>query len=341
MDIDFEASRLKNAITECKSAIIVPHVNPDGDAIGSCLALFHELKSYGIETCVVSPNEYPDFLWWLSGNDQVLLFSKSGNVVKEKFQMADICFCLDFNELKRCGELEELVKSFNGKKVLIDHHPNPEQFTDFIFSDTNVSSTAELLAILLEKLNLSPTISYNTAECLLTGIITDTGVFSHNSSRPETFKTIANLLQLGVDKDKIIRNIYDRFSENRMRLFGYVLFQKMKVLHSFYTAYISISTSELKQFTYKDGDTEGFVNYPLSIKGIIFSAIFIEKQNYTKVSFRSVGNFSVSQFAHDHFSGGGHINASGGRIDMPLEKAIQFFESLLPLYQDILQNTSE
>lgn len=339
--MDFEISQLKDAIAKCKRAIIVPHVNPDGDAIGSCLALFHELKKYGIETCVVSPNEYPEFLWWLPGNDQVLLFSKSRIEVMEEFQRADICFCLDFNELKRCGDLDELIKSFKGKKVLIDHHPNPEQFADLIFSDISVSSTAELLAILLENLDLGPAVSYNTAECLLTGIITDTGVFSHNSSRPETFKVIANLLQIGVNKDQIIRNIYDRFSENRMRLFGYVLFQKMKVLHPFKTAHISLSASELKQFEYKDGDTEGFVNYPLSMKGIVFSAIFIEKQNYTKVSFRSVGTFSVNQFAREHFSGGGHINASGGRIDMPLEKAVVFFESLLPFYKDNLQNVME
>lgn len=337
--VNTEIKKLKQFLSVPRNVAIVTHVNPDGDALASALALGLILKKAGHQTMVISPNEYPDFLAWLPGNVDVVRYSRKKKKVINWLDVAEIMFCLDLNEARRTGDMEKQIRRFGKTIVMIDHHPNPEDFANIIISDTTVSSTAELLFQFIDRMGYGSLVDNEVAQCLLCGIITDTGIFYHNSSNPATYIAMARLLETGVDKDMIIRNVYHNFSWPRMKMLGYCLYQKMVVFPEKHTAYISLSAQELNDFNYEDGDLEGVVNYPLSIKGIYFSAIFIEKSDHVKVSFRSAGKFSVNDFARQHFNGGGHINASGGRTQLPLSGALQYFEQLLPQYEKQLEQS--
>ncbi len=328
---------VQRQLANVQQVLIVTHYNPDGDAIGSTLGLYHYLSRRGHRVDLVVPNEYPGFLQWMPGNDQILLASQNHQAAIEKLHRAEMIVFLDFNVLDRLQHLEEDFRQARVPKVLIDHHPDPEPFADWMVSTTQVSSTCELLYELLVAMDGEQSITRNVATCLYTGIMTDTGSFSYNSSLPDTYYVVSRLIEQGIDKDRIYWRVYDNYSADRMRLLGYCLNTKLKVFPEFGAAYISINQSELNHFNYKSGDSEGFVNYPLSISGVMFSAIFIEQEGYVKISFRSKGDFYANHFATAHFNGGGHKNAAGGYSELPLEDTLNKFESLLSDYKNQLK----
>jgi phosphoesterase RecJ-like protein len=327
-------------IKEAAQIVIIPHHNPDGDAIGSALGIFNLLKRVGKEVQLISPNDFPEFLDWLPGREKVIIASRKKDLAKSLIQQADLIIMTDFNCLSRIKVVNNWVEKSQAHKILIDHHPEPKNFADLTFSNTSVSSTAELLYEFFVGTGLERYIDPHVASCLFTGIMTDTGSFSYNSSNPRTFEVVGALLKHGIDKDKIHSMVFNNFSAKRMQLLGYCLHKKFVVLPEYKTGYISITLEELKQFDFKPGDTEGFVNYPLSVKGIIFSAIFIEKKDQVKVSFRSKGNFAANQFSAAHFNGGGHRNAAGGECELNMDACLKRFVELLPQYKKELDDSS-
>ena len=331
---------LNNLIIKSVKPLIITHYNPDGDAMGSALALYHYLIKKGKKPILVTPNDYPEFLHWLPGNENVVVYKRNTGAVLNAIKETDLLFALDFNDVDRTEGLEKYLRSATGKKVLIDHHPDPDpkKFADIVISETHYSSTAELVYHIIESMGDSELVDKTIAECVYTGIMTDTGSFNYNSSNPYTYYVVSKLIEIGIEKDKIHGNIYDNYSVNRMRLLGYCLNKKMEVFPEYNTAFISLTKEELKEFNFAPGDSEGFVNYPLSIKGIRFSALFIEKDKQVKISFRSKGEFSTNKFANKHFSGGGHKNASGGYSEESFEDTLEKFRNLLPQYKDDLCN---
>ena len=318
-----------------KSSVItlITHQNPDGDAIGSVLGLYHYLLSQkGKKVNVIVPDDYPDFLAWMPDCDKIIIAENEIEKVKNAINKSETIFCLDFNHTSRIAIIRELVLNAKAVKVLIDHHPHPEPFARYTISETKVSSTSELLYNLITSINGK--INKQIAACLFTGIMTDTGGFSHNSSHPGTYEIIADLLKTGIDKNDIFDKIYNNFSSDRMRLMGYCLNQKMQVYPEYKTAFISLSKKELDDFNFKTGDTEGFVNLPLSIKGIKISALFIEKDDMIKTSFRSKGHFPVNLLSKKYFNGGGHTNAAGGEYYDTMEKTLEKFIEILPEFKE-------
>lgn len=338
-DIQIIAS-LKQLLTEAKLNIaIVPHEHPDGDAIGSAIGLAEVLVSYGHKAQIISPTDYPDFLKWFSTKTEITVYTFNKKLAKEILDQSDVLFCVDFNEASRVGKMEKMISEYRNPKILIDHHPYPIYFCDLTISEIHYSSTAELIYDVVSQIGMEKHITKSAAEALYTGILTDTGSFNHNTSDPNTFKVVSELMKFGIDTRKIQSGVYHNFSVSRMKLLGYCLNQKMVVFPELRTAMISISKKELEDYNFKTGDTEGFVNFPLSINDIVFSAIFIEKEGIVKASFRSKGNFPVNDFSKDHFNGGGHLNASGGETNLPLEKAIEKFTQLLTDYKHQLLET--
>ena len=322
---------------DVKRIVIIPHVNPDGDAIGSALGLNDVFNNAGFESDVIVPNDFPVYLNWLGTAGAPLIYEQSSEQCNKLIDNTDALFFLDFNDVKRLGKLEEYLRSNTKKVVLIDHHPDPQIKADFMFSDTNVSSTAELVYDFVEALDMLDSLGVNGANALLTGIVADTGSFSHNASRPPMYHIVGELIKRGADKEKINESLYNNFSEKRMRLLGYCLSQKMEIFPEFRTALIWLSAEELKRFDFHPGDTEGFVNYPLSVRGVVFSAFFMEKHDQVKISFRSKGSFATNDFSGVHFNGGGHRNASGGETKLSMEEALALFRELLPQYSERLE----
>jgi|SRR5690554_164786 len=307
--------------------VIVPHRNPDGDAMGSTLGLSAFLKKLGHEVTVVSPNEFPDFLTWLPDSDTVEIFEKTQHQSAKTLQQADLIFTLDFNALHRTGStMEAVLKELKVPFLMIDHHEKPDDYAAYMFSDINYGSTCEMVYHFIEKLGYSNKIDKQIATCLYTGIVTDSGSFKYPNTTSTTHRVVAELLEKGVENGKIHNLLFDDNSYNRLKLLGRAL-ENMVVLPKLRTAYIYLSQSDLDEFHFERGDTEGVVNYPLTIKGIDFSVIFIEnsQEEIVKMSFRSQGDFDVNVFARNYFSGGGHKNASGGRSDKGLTETIEDF----------------
>jgi len=323
---------------DVKRIVIIPHVNPDGDAIGSALGLNDVLINAGFDSVVIVPNDFPVYLNWLSSAGIPLIYEQNSEQCHRIIDQADALFFLDFNDVKRLGKLEEYLSSNTKPVVLIDHHPDPQIKANYMFSDTDVSSTAELVYDFIHALGMLDYIEVTGANALLTGIIADTGSFSHNASRSNMYHIVGELIKKGADKNKINECLFNDFSEKRMRLLGYCLSEKMEIYPQYRTALIWLSADELKRFDFHPGDTEGFVNYPLSVKGIVFSAFFMEKHDYVKISFRSKGSFATNDFSGDHFSGGGHRNASGGETKLPMKEALALFRELLPQYSERLES---
>lgn len=317
---------------------IVVHVSPDGDAIGSALGLRHYLVKKGKTVDIIVPNLFPDFLRWMSCAPDIVRYDKWKEKGDTLLNAADVICCLDFNELSRVDEMKEAVKNASGKKIMIDHHLNPENFCRIVISHPETCSTSELIFRLIYQLDDVKNISKEGAECIYCGMMTDTGGFTYNSNKPEIYTIISELLSKGIDKDQIYRNVYNTYSEGRLRLEGYVLYNKMEVFPEFRSALIYLDRQEQRRFHYVKGDTEGFVNIPLSIKNIIFSAFIREdtEKNMIKVSLRSVGSFPCNKVAADFFNGGGHLNASGGEYYGTLEEALRLFKQALVKYQDLL-----
>ncbi len=329
-------NRLKSQVENAKSIVLVTHTNSDGDAIGSILGLYNILLQLGKNVKPIVPNDYAEFLKWLAYTDDMVIYKKQTNEAKLAIANADLVICLDFNSLNRADKAEYAIRNTSAFKILIDHHQQPECFADLIISDTAVSSTSELLYEIILQADYMQYVDNNVAEALYVGIMTDTGSFSYSCNRSRTFFIVSQLIEYGIDVAGIHQKVYDTNSEEKLRLLGHCLSKKLVVLNHYNTAYISLDKNELKEFNYKKGDTEGVVNYALSIKGISLAAIFIEKENMIKISFRSKGSFSVNEFARKHFNGGGHNNAAGGESYVSLEKAINEFENLLENYKKLI-----
>lgn len=339
-----QLNKLQSFLSSSKNIVIVPHRNPDGDAMGSTLALCQYFISKNHSATVVAPNEYPDFLRWLPGSDEhVILFDKQNKQAKRVIDNSDIIFLLDFNALHRVGDdMEKTLETYENDFAMIDHHQQPDSVAAYLYSDTSICSTAQMVYHFLEMLGDTESITKDIATCLYTGIMTDTGSFRFRSTTSETHRIVAKLIEKGAENDKIHSNVYDSNSYNRLLLLGQAL-TNLKILPEYKTAFITLSEKEKKKFGYKKGDTEGIVNYALSLNDIVFAAIFIEdeEQKIIKISFRSKGVFSVNQFARNYFNGGGHDNAAGGKSDLSLSDTVKHFTSLLPNYKDELQNSYE
>ena len=318
--------------------VIVSHVSPDGDAIGSSLGLYHFLTSQDKNVHVIVPNAFPDFLKWMPGAKDVILYNCYKEFADRLIQEADVICCLDFNVLSRIDEMEEAVKNSPGRKMIVDHHLYPGDFARIVISHPEISSTSELVFRLICQLGNFSDISKEGAECIYTGMMTDTGGFTYNSNNREIYLIIGELLSKGIDKDEIYRRVFNTYSEGRLRLMGYVLYDKMQVFPAFNAALITLSRAEQKKFQSVKGDTEGFVNMPLSIKNVCFSAFLREdtEKDMIKISLRSVGTFPCNQVAAEFFNGGGHLNASGGEFYGPLEEAVALFKQALVKYEDLL-----
>jgi len=318
--------------------VIVSHVSPDGDAIGSSLGLYHFLTSQDKNVHVIVPNAFPDFLKWMPGAKDIIQYNRYKDFADKLIQEADVICCLDFNVLSRIDEMEEAVKNAPGRKMLVDHHLYPGDFAKILISHPGISSTSELVFRLICQLGNFSDISKEGAECIYTGMMTDTGGFTFNSNNREIYLIIGELLSKGIDKDEIYRNVYNNNSEGRLRLQGYVLYEKMQLYPQYRSALISLSREEQKRFQYAKGDTEGLVNIPLSVKDICFSAFLREdtEKGMIKISLRSVGTFPCNQVAAEFFNGGGHLNASGGEFYGPLEDAVTLFKQALVKYEDLL-----
>ena len=338
-----QLSKLKTFLETPKNIVIVPHRNPDGDAMGSTLALCEYFKLKGHDATVVAPNEYPEFLHWLPGSENVWLFDKQNKQSKRAINNSDIIFLLDFNALHRVGDdMAKTLETYQNDFAMIDHHQQPDDVATYLYSDTSICSTAQMVYHFIEMLADTDAINKKMATCLYTGIMTDTGSFRFRSTTSTTHKIVAELIDKGAENDKIHNQVYDANSYNRLLLLGQAL-TNLKALPAYRTAFITLSEEEKKKYGYQKGDTEGVVNYALSLKDIVFAAIFIEdkEQKIIKISFRSKGSFSVNQFARKYFNGGGHDNASGGKSDLSLEETVTYFMSLLPTYENELQDSYE
>ena len=329
--------RIEALLATPKKVVIVGHKNPDGDAVGSCMGLCFFLKSLGHDAQVVMPNDYPTFLKWMPGNETIVTHEKETEKSQQLFDTADIVFTLDFNALNRAGDLEPILETCSAKFVMIDHHQAPMEYAVATYSDVTMSSTSEMVYHFIDALGKLALLSAEIATNLYTGIMTDTGSFRFSSTSPATHRAIAHLLEVGANGSEIHNNIYDTNTPDRLKLLGVAL-NNMVILSDYNTAYITLTQKELDNHNFKKGDTEGFVNYSLSVLGIKFAAIFIESKQdaIVKISFRSKGTFSVNEFARAHYSGGGHTNAAGGKSDKNMEDTISEFISILPNYKNAL-----
>jgi phosphoesterase RecJ-like protein len=333
--------KVKELLSSPKNIVLVPHKNADGDAIGSALAMYHFLKDKNHHVTVISPNTYPRFLKWMPGSKEVIQFDYQNAKSKRLINKADLIFLLDFNELSRVGnEMQNYLETYHGTFIMIDHHLQPSNVAQYLFSDTSICATAQMVYHFLENIKEIKAITPEIATCLYSGILTDTGSFRFPNTTPTTHKIVAELIENGADNSIIYDNIYNTNTYGRLQLLGQSL-KNLKIVEEYKTAFITLSEKEKEENSFQKGDTEGVVNYALSIKNIIFGVIFIEdkEQKIIKISFRSKGSFSVNQFARKHFDGGGHDNAAGGRSDDSMQETVNRFLSLLPKYKESLKNS--
>ncbi|MDR0537352.1 MAG: DHH family phosphoesterase [Tannerellaceae bacterium] len=336
-----EIQKAKKYIEKAESFALVIHSAPDGDAIGSALGLFHFLMELGKDkVSVIAPNDFPAYYKWLDGAKDIVTYDKYPDFAERLIQEAEIIFCLDFNEPKRVGKLASTLVAADGRKIMIDHHLNPEMFCRITISQPDMSSTSEMVFRFICRLGMYELINKQASEAIYMGMMTDTGSFTFNSNHPEVYTIIGELIKKGIDKDAIYRNVYQVYSEYRLRMMGFALYEKMKVYPKHRAALIAISQPELKRFKYTTGDTEGFVNLPLSIKGIEFAALIREDLDFVKVSLRSVGDFPCNLFASTYFNGGGHKNASGGEFYGPINDAVAAFEKGLEEFNPQMKNNN-
>ncbi|AXT60472.1 bifunctional oligoribonuclease/PAP phosphatase NrnA [Aquimarina sp. AD10] len=332
-----DIKEVKELLNSSKKIIITAHKNPDGDAIGSSLALYHYLNGIGHDVTVIMPNEYPEFLKWIPGEHTIIKFSMDTEIATTKIQEADLIFTLDYNHLSRSGDMEETLQKSEATFIMIDHHQQPDSYPTYMYSDTDMSSTCQMIYHFIEKLEDLSQITAEIATCIYIGIMTDTGSFRFRSTTSTTHRVLADLIDRGADNTSIHESIYDTNTLSRLQLKGVAL-KNLKVLPDYNTAYITMSQKELDTHNFKKGDTEGFVNLGLSIQGIKLALIFIENKNegIIKISLRSKGDFSVNEFSRNHFEGGGHHNASGGKSNLSLADTVDKFISILPSYKNAL-----
>ncbi|MFO8054499.1 MAG: DHH family phosphoesterase [Bacteroidales bacterium] len=324
-----DINRINKLLKDDPHVVILSHANPDGDAIGSVLAMYGYLHKRNVKVEALLPDSIPVYYRWMEHAEAVLSAGKDPELVERRLKEADLLFCFDFNAFARVEALEKPLRNAGGLKVLIDHHPDPEMGFDIQWSDTKLSSTAELLFRFIHALGGEKFIDRYVAEALYVGMMTDTGSFNFNSDHPDMYLVLHQLVSLGVNPALLHQRVYDNFSHQRMRLLGHCLLHKMVVIPEAKTAYISLSLRELQQFDHQKGDTEGLVNYPLSIKGVVFAALFTETGKFIKASFRSKNSFKANVLAKEYFNGGGHKNAAGGKSFVSMKQTIKHFESLV------------
>jgi phosphoesterase RecJ-like protein len=323
-----DISSIKELLSSPKQIVVIPHKNPDGDAIGSTLGLLHYLKQYDHNAVIIAPNDYPNFLKWMPGEANILKYDHQKDACDALLISAELIFTLDFNSLGRIGSMQDAVSSSKGIKIMIDHHQQPDDYAKFMYSDVTMSSTCEMIYNFIDMLEDTDKVTPDIATCLYTGIMTDTGSFRFPSTTSATHKIIGNLIEKGANNSQIHNNIMDTNSYERTQLLGRAL-SNLKVIPEYRTAYITLSQEELNTFNFRKGDTEG----------IIFAAIFIESQqdDIIKISLRSKGDFSVNELSRSHFEGGGHTNAAGGKSDLNMSDTIDKFISILPQYKQDLK----
>ena len=324
-------AELKALLASPRRLAIVSHFNPDGDALGSSLGLMHVLRAAGHTVRVILPNSPSETFDGMPGRGEALCADRSPDAAPSAVRTSDVVLCLDFNRLDRAGVLEEAIRGVP-VKVLIDHHQEPEPFASIAFSNTSASSTCQMVFDILHALGLDHLVGVEAATCFYTGMVTDSGSFRFRSTTPHTMRVAALLMERGVDIERVHGSISDSSSEDRLRLLGFTLSERMQVLPEQRTVVIGLGADDLKRFNYKNGDTEGFVNYGLSIRGVRLAAFFVERQDQVKISLRSKGDLPVDGFLKEHFDGGGHANAAGGRSSMSLEATVHRFMSLLPAF---------
>lgn len=333
----------KDRISSPQKVVITTHHKPDADALGSSLGLGNYLKKKGHEVTVITPSDYPSFLHWMKGNKEVLNFEDPAHRDRaiQKVMEADTIFCLDFSCLKRLHDLSSFVSKSEAYKVNIDHHQDPKDFADFRCWDTKAAATCELVYELIVKIGDKHLIDKDIADCLYAGIMTDTGGFRHPNTTKNVHLITAELIDLGADNTRISRLIYDTNSINRLKFIGFAIMRRLTILEDLQTAYFAISKKDLRKYDSQTGDTEGLVNYALSLEGIKIAALFTEREDGIKISFRSIEEVAVNKFAAEYFDGGGHKNASGGKSMLSLPKTTKKFEKLIKENQQTLFNQLE
>ena len=330
-----EAATLQEMIAASQHIVICCHKSPAGDAIGSSSGWARYLRSLGKESKVCVPDFIPDSISWLPrACGEVVRYDKHPEEVAQIFEEADLVFCLDFNGAGRLDDMQHVLTSCKAKKVMIDHHLDPEQFCDLTISYNRMSSTCELVFRALMGIGMMKQINRKVADCLYTGMITDTGNFTYNSSTPDLYLIVAELVARGINKDRIYNLAMNTSSADRLRLLGYALSEKMQVFPESHAALITLTKEELDRFNYKKGDTESLVNMPLQIPEVQWSIFLRDDETYIKVSARSQGEFAVNTICEQHFNGGGHKNAAGGEFIGSMSDAVAVFMSLLPQYAD-------
>ena len=328
---------LKGLLSIPKDIVITTHRNPDGDAIGSSLALYHYLNTLGHTVRIVSPSEFPDFLAWMPGANDIVIYDLEQERSAELIERADIIFCLDFNSLDRIDKVGELIMPLRCTKVMIDHHLYPENFADFMLSDTTASSTCELIYDFIELLDDKKAIDVVMAESMYTGILTDTGSFKYSTSS-KLFRVVGQLYEIGVDNEKLQDLVFNCLTQKHLLLLGHCLKNRMEILEEYKTGIITLTKEDYAQFEIQRGDTEGIVNYLLKIKNVRMAAFITEQPTIVKISLRSKGDFSVQEIARKHFKGGGHKNAAGGASFQNLRATVKKFKTLLPDYKVLLNS---
>ena len=329
---------LKALLSVPKDIVITTHRNPDGDAIGASLALYHYLNQFGHTVKVMAPSEYPDFLSWMPGAQDILIFDVHTEKGTEWLKRADIIFVLDYNDLERVDRMGEIIAPLTCVKVMIDHHLYPEPFADYVLSDTSASSTCELIYDFLGMLGHLNRIDLRVGDSIFTGILTDTGSFKYSTS-PKLFRIVADLIDRGVDDIRLQDMIFNSMEEKHLRLLGHCLYNRLEILEEFYTGIITLSKEDYEKYSISRGDTEGIVNFLLQLKKVKLAVFIHEQPTITKLSLRSKGDFSVQEIAKQHFKGGGHKNASGGSSYAGLKATVKKFKSLLPAYKSQLENS--
>ena len=329
-------NNINGEIAKYNNITIVSHYNPDGDAIGSVLALYLILKKINKNVKVIIPNDMPDFLKWMEGSNEIKIYDNEPEICDDIVHTTELFIAVDFNALDRLNDMGEKIMLTKVSKVLIDHHPNPEDFGNLTLSNTKVSSAAELVYEIIDSSKNIDLIDKTIAECIYAGIMTDTVQFRHNMSA-RTFEILSYLNKKDIDINEINDRIFDSFSKTRMSLLGYALNKKLTLIEEYSTAIISLTKKELKKYNFKTGDSEGFVNYPLSIKGVKLSALFIERENEIKISLRSKGKLKANEIVVKYFNGGGHEKAAGGKSYDTMKNTIKKFINLLPEYKNDLE----
>jgi phosphoesterase RecJ-like protein len=330
-------AKVQQLLSRPGKILITSHTNPDGDAIGAGLALYLYLKKKDHDVRFMVPDPFPGFLSWLPGQEEILVYRDREEECQELIREADVLFSVDYNSLDRISKATQPARASKAVKVLLDHHKNPSDDYDYLISVIETSSTCELVYEFIVAMGDGTLISRDIAECIYTGITTDTGSYSYSCNYVRTYEIVADLVRRGIDGEHIHRLVYDTYSEDRLRLLGYALSERLTVLPQYHTAFIALTREDLDRFNYQVGDTEGVVNFALSISGINLAALFSDRDGVIRASFRSKGSFRVDDLARDHFSGGGHANAAGAYSYVSMEETLKKFTALLPHYEERLK----